>query len=157
MRVAKVRCGALHLSFGQPDQLVENHSLLRKIATLAVPAVAVPAVAVPAIAVPTVTVPTIATPFQPRELVTERTNPLLVVLATWLANGFTNLTLEPGVESTVDLPLCVRISLGGRPLPTFADPYDLLQVLALIEVVLACDVHRIAWVVKRPSLVVDRS
>ncbi len=116
-----------------------------------------PAVALPAVAVPTVAAPTIAAPFQPRELVTERTKTLLVALATWLANRFTNLALEPGVEPTVDLPLCIRISLGGHTLPTFADPYDLLQVLALIEVVLACDARGIAWVIKRPSLVVDRS
>ena len=122
--------------------------------TVAVPTIALPTIALPAVAVPTIALPTIAAPFQPRELVTERKNPLPVVLAAWLANGFANLALEPGVEPTVDLPLCVHVSTGGGLLPTFADPNDLFEVLPLIEVGTTREVSGLGGVVNRPSLVV---
>ena len=48
-----------------------------------------------------------------------------------LANGFADLTLEPGVESTIDHRLCTPVPAGRGLFPAFGDTNDLLEVLSL--------------------------
>jgi hypothetical protein len=158
----KVCFGALYLSLGQSDQLVENPSLVLVVATVTPRGVTAIVVTTPVMTALVVTAPVVTTRvvtalFQRCQLVPEHANPLRVALAAGLSNGFVNLALEPGVEPTVDVPLCVTIPICGRLLPALADPHDLLQILPLIEVVATRNVHRPRRVMKGPSLVVDRA
>lgn len=146
-RIAHVGLGAMHLPLGQLDELVENSGLLPVVAMMAAAVVFVP------IAAATVGL----SPFEHRQLVTEVAHAVRVTMVVGLANRFTDLTLEPRVESTVDLPLCVAVTTGGRLFPTLCNPNDLLEVLSLVEVRATHVVRRPGRPVNRPSRIVNRA
>jgi hypothetical protein len=74
-----------------------------------------------------------------------------------LANGFTDLTFEPGIESTVHLRLHIPVTVRRGLFPTFRDPNDLLEILSLIEVRAARFVRWSGRPVDRPPGIVDRT
>jgi hypothetical protein len=132
----------MHLPFGQDDELVENPCLPFVVGT---------------VTATVVTVPTGLSPFEPSQLVAQEAHTLRVTVVVRLTNRLTDLTLEPRVELTVDFPLCVAVTTGGRLLPTFRDADDLIAILPLIEVRATQVVRRPRRPVHRPSRVIDRT
>jgi hypothetical protein len=146
----------VNLPFGKLDELVENPSLLPVVATVAASVRPVPVVAAALVTVPVVTASLVTAPLQHRELTAEHTHPLRMAVVVRFTNRFANLTLEPRVESTVDLPLCMPVTVGRGLFPTFRDPDDLLEVLSLIKVRTTRIVRRPGRLVDRPPRIVDR-
>jgi hypothetical protein len=89
--------------------------------------------------------------FEPRQLLTEEAHPLRVTMVVRFMNGFTDLALEPRIESTIDLPLSVSVTVGSGLLPTVGNPNDLLEVLPLIGVSAPRVIRRLRWLVNRPA------
>ena len=141
-RVADARLCPMHLPFGQDDELVENPCLPFVVGT---------------VTATVVTVPTGLSPFEPSQLVAQEAHTLRVTVVVRLTNRLTDLTFEPRVELTVDFPLCVAVTTGGRLLPTFRDADDLIAILPLIEVRATQVVRRPRRPVHRPSRVIDRT
>ena len=155
-RIAYVRSCVLHLPFGQRHELVENSGFLPVVSTVAAPLVptaivTMAVVTTTLVAATLVTVPALLFLFEPRQLVTKEAHPLRVTMVARLMNGFTDLALEPRVESTIDLPLSVSVTVGSGLLPTGGNPNDLLEVLPLIGVSVPRVIRRLRWLVNRPA------
>ena len=150
-RIAYVCSCMLHLPFGQRHELVENPGFLPVVSTVAAPLVPTAIVTTAVVTTTLIAVTVLLFLFEPRQLVTKEAHPLRVTMVVRLMNGFTDLALEPRVESTIDLPLSVSVTVGSGLLPTVGNPNDLLEVLPLIGVSAPRVIGRLRWLVNRPA------
>jgi hypothetical protein len=141
----------LHLPFGQHHELVENPGFLPVVSTVAAPLVPTAIVTVALVTVTRVTAIVVLFLFELRQLVAEEAHPVRVTVVVRLTNGLADLTLEPRVESTVDLPLSMSVTVGSGLLPTLGDSNDLLEVLPLTEVPAPRVIRRPGRLVNRPA------